>query len=73
MITVHKDTATADRASGIATPGTYLKENSSIHIRAANKATVSVNQPFARLAERKYAAVRSINEIGKSAKNATEA
>ena len=73
ITTAHNDTARADRVSGMATPGMYLTENSSIHTSAANNAIASVNEPFAGLAERKYAAVRSSNEIGKSAKKVTEA
>jgi hypothetical protein len=73
MAIVHNDTAKADRVSGMATPGKYLRENSSILTTGANNAIASVNQPFAGLAGRKYAAVKSSNEIGRSAKKVTEA
>ena len=69
----HTDAATADIASGIATPGTSRAENSIAQGAAAIIATVNVNKPvLTLLAYRELLAITSI-AMRKNTKKATEA
>lgn len=71
--THHTDAATADIASGIATPGTNRTENSIAQGAAAMIATINVNKPILTLfAYRELLAITSI-AMRKNAKKDTEA
>ena len=69
----HTDAASAEIASGIATPGTNRIENSIAQGMMETMAITSVNKPvFSFLAYRSVAEITSI-AVGKSAKKATDA
>ena len=72
VTTAHKEAAIAERVSGMATPGAYRTQNSTIHTAAANTETRKVNTAVLFLDVRtKWAVIRNI-ESGKSAKKATD-
>ncbi len=72
IMTDHKEAATPESVSGMATPGTYLIQNSAIHTEAAKTETMKVNIAILFLdARTKYVVIRNI-ENGKSAKKATD-